>query len=278
MQLHTLTAQPLSLIVLRILARVAGSLRQRERFHVLNRANYAYGLLRAADLARFSGKREVTVCEFGVATGGGLLNMASLSRLIGAETGVRFRVVGFDLGHGLPPPQGPKDHPEMWSAGDFAMVNREDLQRRLAGQAELVIGDIKDTVGPFVETLTTESPLGFISIDVDIYTAARDALTCLLAPADRCAPAIPVYLDDVGTIFSNRWCGELAAVDEFNQTHALRKVDRDRSLPGARPVQTADWYGRMYVCHVLDHPLRSSPVQRRGLSLEEHRRTIVAGG
>jgi hypothetical protein len=270
MQLHTLTSQPLTCIALRALAKIFGGLRTMERFGVLPRPNYAYGLVRAADMARFTGKSAVTVCEFGVAEGAGLLNMAVLAEVIGRETGVRFRVVGFDTGEGLPPPNGYKDHPELWSAGDFPMPNRETLLARLEGKAEMVFGNIKDTVAPFVDSLSQDAPLGFVAVDVDIHSSATDSLRCLLGPRAKLNPAVSLYLDDVGTFFSNRWCGELAAIAEFNAGSEARKIDGDRSLPGTRPVQNAGWYRRMHVCHVLDHEARTRATRREGLSLEDH--------
>ena len=48
-----------------------------------------------------------------------------------------------------------------------------------------------------------------------------------------------------------------AAIEEFNDEHDLRKIDIDRSLPGNRPIKNMNWYARMYVCHVLDHELRT---------------------
>ena len=84
----------------------AGNFRERELHGLINRPNYTYGMLRAADVAKFFGLSEVTVCEFGVATGMGLTNMTEVADKIQAETGVRFRIVGFDTGAGLPPPTG----------------------------------------------------------------------------------------------------------------------------------------------------------------------------
>ena len=105
--------------VKRAMIRRRGDFREMEAHGLIQRANYAYGILRAADLARFLGKTRATVCEFGVATGNGLLNMVELAELIRAETGVEIRVVGLDTGAGLPTVAGYKDHPEIWSAGDF---------------------------------------------------------------------------------------------------------------------------------------------------------------
>lgn len=70
--------------------------RTRERHGLINRPNYVYGMLRAADVAKYFGKKEVTVIEFGVASGAGLLNMIEVAPQIERETGVQIRIVGFD--------------------------------------------------------------------------------------------------------------------------------------------------------------------------------------
>ncbi|KAB7751690.1 hypothetical protein MMUC44124_29200 [Mycolicibacterium mucogenicum DSM 44124] len=215
-------------------------------------------MLRAADIASHFGNREVTVCEFGVAQGAGLLNMVELASDITRETGIKFRIFGFDTGEGLSEISGYKDHPEIWSQGDYPMFNKAELTAKLKGRADLLIGDIHDTIGGFIsEHLTPAAPLGFISIDVDIYTPTKHALRCLQGASDLYTPAVSVYLDDVSTFFSNRWCGELAAVDEFNVENQLRKIDVDRTLPGHRTDRNRIWFERMYVCHVLDHVARS---------------------
>lgn len=247
-----------------------GTFREKEAYGLVDRANYAYGLLKAADLARFAGKNKATVCEFGVATGNGLLNMISVADAVRAETGVELRVVGFDAGQGLPTIDGFRDHPELWSVGDFRMTNREELERRVDGRAELIFGDIKDTIDAFVAALDPSAPLGFISVDVDVYSGAKSALRCLLGRPELYTPAVSMYCDDVQFFFANRWCGELRAIDEFNEENEKRKIDQDRSLPGRRAEPNASWYRSMFVAHILDHELRTQPRARSGLSLEEH--------
>jgi len=249
--------------------RARGDFRERERFDLVARPHYAYGVLRAADLALYFGQRETTVCEFGVASGAGLVNLVELAARVERETGVRFRVVGFDTGAGLPPVEGAKDHPEIWAGGDFAMETREALVARIGGRAELVFGDIGDTVEGFVRTLSPSTPLGFASIDVDIYSGSKSALRCLDGAAELYLPAIPMYFDDVAFFFANDWCGELASIHEFNAERAERKIGTDRSLPGARPL-VAPWHRGMYVCHVLDHPARQKPRERAALTIDAH--------
>lgn len=247
-----------------------GDFRTREKYGLIGRPNYLYGMLRAADCAKYFGQSSVTAIEFGVASGAGLLNMLELAEQITKETGIRFRIVGFDTGSGLPSVRGYKDHPEIWSPGDFATESRNVLVERLKGRAEVYWGDIADTVGPFIAAVDPECPIGFISVDVDIYSAAKAALTCLMSRVEKYTPAVSMYFDDVSFYFANRWAGELAAISEFNAENELRKIDHDRSLPGHRPAKAAGWYPAMYVCHMLDHPARQASAKRSQLTIKEH--------
>lgn len=247
-----------------------GSFRDKEQSGLVDRSNYAYGMLRAADTAAYFGKSAVTVCEFGVARGWGLMNMAKLADMISTETGVDVRVFGFDTGKGLPPPTSYKDHPELWSAGDFLMDDPEDLRKRLGNRTTLILGDIADTVDAFRESLTSTAPIGFVSIDVDIYSGTVSALRALHGSSDKYLPAISFYFDDVASYFNNFASGELCAVAEHNAAFPHRPIDIDRSLPGIRTDIDHRWNKHMYVCHILDHPARMSPPQRPPLNLMEH--------
>ena len=244
--------------------------RAQERFGIIERPNYVYGMLRAADCAKYFGLRRVTAIEFGVASGAGLLNLIEVARLIEEETGVAFNIVGFDTGAGLPQVVGFKDHPEIWNPGDFTMEDREGLIRKLNGRATVIWGDIAQTIGLFTESITAAEPIGFISIDVDIYSATKSALRCLTQASEKCTPAVSMYFDDVSFFFANKWSGELAAIGEFNNENELRKIDHDRSLTLNRRPKPAGWYSSMYVCHILDHPARSNTVQRSKLTIGEH--------
>jgi hypothetical protein len=78
-----------------------------------------------------------------------------------------------------------------------------------------------------------------------------------------------MYFDDVRFYFANRWCGELRAIDEFNDENYMRKIDEDRSLAD-RPSKLDPWYKSMYVCHILDHEVRNKTRERTGLSIQDH--------
>jgi hypothetical protein len=232
-------------------------------------------MLRAADVAKYCGKQSATVIEFGVASGDGMLNMIGLAPMIEKETGIKLRIVGFDTGQGLPSVQGYKDHPELWRTGDFATEDREGLVRKLSGRAEIIWGDIADTIRPFTESLSPSAPLGFVSIDVDIYSATKSALQCLTGKPEMYNPGVSMYFDDVGFFFANEWAGELLAIAEFNKEHDLRKIGSDRSLPGRRSVAAANWHSRMYVCHILDHEVRQKARGRGQLPLNDHAEYIA---
>lgn len=261
----------LTSLVARKMVQMFGSLRDKEKFGLLHRPQYAYGLLRAADTAQYFGISEVTACEFGVAAGAGLENMCNLADMISKETGVKFHIYGFDTGAGLPDGLTYKDHPEMWMPGDFPMGDTSALERRMKGRASLIFGNIADTIGGFVGGLTEKAPVGFLAVDVDIYSGARAALQIFDAPNPKLyLPTVPIYFDDVLFYFSNKWCGELAAIEEFNGEHALRKVDVDHSLPGDRALSSAMFYPQMYAAHILDHPARNSFIQRPAMDIPQH--------
>lgn len=251
-----------------------GDLRSRERLGLVQRPNYLYGMLRAADIAKFFGKKSATVIEFGVASGTGLLNMVALAPLVKEETGINLRIVGFDSGEGLLSVNGYKDHPEIWNPGDFRTDDREQLLRKLADRAEIIWGDIANTVGPFIASVDASAPLGFISVDVDLYSATKAALTCLLSDPSKYNPAVSMYFDDVSFFFANQWAGELCAIREFNEANDLRKIDHDRSLAGRQPA--ARWHAAMYVCHIFDHEARQKPRPRHELAIGAHYKFLTS--
>jgi len=247
-----------------------GSFREKERFGLINRAPYCYGMLRAADQAKFLGCEEITAVEFGVGDGAGLLNMIELADAIEQETGVKFQIIGFDAGGGLPPVRGYKDHAELFRTGDYPMQDRDGLVRRIEGRARLIFGDIKDTIEELKALLSPNNPLGFIAIDVTLYSATAGALRCLEWAPELYPLGVNVYCDDTLFFFANEWAGELLAIKEFNARNEHRKIGEDRSIHAHRPHQHTGWYSGMFVCHVLDHEIRSEGPQRQSLTIDGH--------
>lgn len=254
--------EPIHLNLLAVGLALAGSTRARIAFDVLVRQQHAYGLLDAADAAASRGLRRVTVVELGVGSGTGLLNICQLAARVTRTTEVEFDIVGFDTGAGLPQPQDHRDHPELYVRGSFPH-DRAALERALPANARIIYGDLRDTVDPFLATLSQRSPLGFAALDVDYYSSATSALRLFLGEADRYLPAVCVYVDDLGEWSHTRFAGELLAIDEFNRTHELRKLDVDRNLAFRRVFKHAEWLRHMYRLHVFDHPERSDVSARR---------------
>ncbi len=98
-----------------------GSFARRMEWDIISRPPYAFGIYHAADLARRLGVERISVVEFGVGTGRGLLSMQRIAAEVETIFGVAIEIYGFDTGVGLPPPRDYRDLPHVWSASEFRM-------------------------------------------------------------------------------------------------------------------------------------------------------------
>lgn len=249
-------SEPLHLNILSLFVAAFGSTRAKIAFDLCVRQYHAFGLLCAAENALTLGYKRVTVIEFGVANGAGLLNMCSLAEKISKETGVSFHIVGFDGADGMPPCRDYRDHPEAYQPGWYPMQSPELLRSTLPANATLIIGNIVDTIPPFLAALPQDAPIGFVSLDVDYYWSSVDALTALSGPPERYLPLVTMYLDDIGFQTHNPWCGELGAIADFNAAHGMRKISPFNFLRETRLFKNAQWISHMYTFHAFDHPAR----------------------
>ncbi|MGH8589736.1 MAG: hypothetical protein ACREXX_10525 [Gammaproteobacteria bacterium] len=71
-------------------------------WNAMDRPQYLFGVLYAAEQAKREGHPAVSVIEFGVAEGYGLLALQKHAGAVARHTGVDIYVYGFDSGHGLP--------------------------------------------------------------------------------------------------------------------------------------------------------------------------------
>lgn len=257
-------SEPLHLNLLSLFIAAFGSVRAKIFFDLCTRQQHAFGLLTAADDALAGGYKSVTVIEFGVANGAGLLNICALAEKITRTTGVSFNIVGFDNVSGMPPLRDYRDHPELYQPGWYPMEAPGQLRAKLPANAQLILGDIATTVPRFLSALPSESPIGFVSIDVDYYWSAVDALQSLVGTAELYLPRVTMYFDDVSSVTHNLWCGELAAIANFNDANALRKIAPFNFLRESRLFKNAKWLGQMYTLHVLDHPARFTALKNYG--------------
>jgi hypothetical protein len=258
--------EPIHLNLLSVIVAVCGTYRAKVEFDLVVRQQYAFPILYAADAAKQYGYKTVTIIEFGVAGGAGLLNMCRIAERTRAATGIEFRIFGFDTGEGMPAPLDYRDLPEYFQAADFPMDVRR-LKQSLPDFAKLVIGDIADTVPQFLDSLDDETPVGFVAVDVDYYSSAKKVLEIFTGDPRLYLPIVPVYLDDIGVDGSNPWTGELLAVDEFNREDKPRKIAPFTLLRSRRVFKNTQWIDRMFAAHIHDHALRSTARRRQSRNI-----------
>lgn len=250
--------EPVHLNLASLFVALFGSFRAKVAFDLVIRQHTAYCLLRCADQAKARGLTSVTAVEFGVASGAGLFNMAEIASRITRETGVQFKIIGFDTATGMPPPLDYRDHPDLYREGDFQM-DEARLRQTMPTGVELIIGDLKDTANKFLSLVTPESPLGYVCVDVDFYSSTKHALTCLSGPPNLYLPTTYIYLDDLEDEAHNNNCGELLALAEFNKEILPRIIERPMFLRGYRIMKNARWIDHIFTYHVLDHIARAEP-------------------
>ncbi len=247
--------EPIHLNVASLFVALFGSYRTKILFDLIIRQQHAYPLLRAAEEAKASGLDEVSVIEFGVATGAGLMNIASICEKLTRDTGVKFKIFGFDTGVGLPEPKDFRDHPEYYAQGDFKM-DFEKLKGVLPKNCQLIIGDIAETISKFMEEKIP--PIAFVSIDVDYYSSTTACLN-IFKGSDPTAylPLVYLHLDDVELENHSEYTGELLACVEFSRENEKRKISRLNYLRNRMIFKNAAWIDKIFAVHVLDHPRRS---------------------
>lgn len=237
------------------------SFKRRLKWDLDPRPNYAYGTYHAARQASALGLPRISVIEFGVAGGNGLLALQRLAREVEPLTGVSIDVYGFDAGAtGMPPPCDHRDTPYLWQEGFFKM-DEERLRGHLAPNTTLLIGDVAETL----PALPPIAPVGFVSFDLDYYSSTMPALTIFDRPADERLPRVYCYLDDImgdDWELHSRFTGELLAVRDFNRAHEDQKIDAINGFAWKR-LRPAKWNDQMFVCHDFSHPLYSQRIHPR---------------
>nr|WP_294522787.1 hypothetical protein [uncultured Rhodopila sp.] len=253
--------EPLHLNVMAFFVLLFGKFHHKVAFDLVVRQQLAFSILHAARQAAARGLRKISVVEFGVASGTGLLNMCAIATEVMRTTSVMIDIYGFDAATGMPPPIDHRDHPEHWQHGDFPMdVDR--LREALPDFAHLIIGDVKETIPGFLATLSRDAPLAFVSLDLDYYSSTKSALELFKGNAELYASTVVVYLDDIVEESTNPWCGELLAVREFNDETPLRKISPFPALRTKRIFKNALWIDQIFLLHVLDHDDRKARIRR----------------
>lgn len=227
----------------------------RKRSGGYSREHYFYCIDTAARAAEALGIARISLLEFGVAGGNGLVEIERICAAVGRRSKVDFEIYGFDTGAGLPPPVDYRDFPYQWQEGFFAM-DVDKLRSRLKS-AKLILGDVKETVPVFMRD-TARAPVGAAFFDLDYYSSTVDALKIFEATdPDSHLPRVPCYFDDVEGILS---AGVSLAIREFNDAHAMMKIENPLKLRHAREYR--DWGWRVYEFHDFAHPRYAVPLKK----------------
>lgn len=241
---------PFRLFTKSLVKQLPVSIRTKARWDVSSRPQYLAGVLAAADQAIQENIKEISVFEFGVAGGNGLLALSEISADVEAETGVKIAVFGFDTGSGLPQLTGDyRDYPDQWRPGDYPM-DEARLRQKLRPNTKLIIGNVRDTIPNHLPEI--QQPVGFVAVDVDIYSSACDVLRLFSDPHRRMLRRVFMYCDDVDLRFTHRFAGELLAIEEFNRSDSGVKIDRWRGIAKLRPFPEAAWLNRMFIAHDIE--------------------------
>jgi hypothetical protein len=255
---------PLRLFARKVFSMLPVSASTRGLWDISPRPNYLSGVLLAAQQAQEEGVAAISVIEFGVAGGNGLLALQAEAEAVERETGVHITVFGFDNGPGgLPELVGDhRDHPDAWRPGDYPM-DEAKLRARLAPRTTLILGNVRETVPAFVRD-GNAAPIGFMAVDVDLYSSTTHALKILTLPGRKLLRRTFIYFDDIDQLFTHRYAGELLAIDEFNRENVSIKIDRIRGFNIGRPFPDKPYLRMMYVAHDLEAIANLRPGRDRG--------------
>ena len=255
---------PFRLFVRAVVKRAPVSASTRSLWDISDRPAYLLGVLYAARQATRQRVGEISVIEFGVAGGNGLLALEREAEAVEKEFAVAIKVYGFDNGAaGLPPFIGDhRDHPDKWKPGDFPM-DEALLRSKLGPRTTLVVGNVAETVPRFFHDQGVP-PVGFVAFDLDLYSSTTDALRLLSEPGRRALDHVALYFDDTDHSISHHFAGELLAIDEFNQNNSDIKIDRWRGLRSDRPFPEASYLQKMYMAHDL-RSISSRVLERKAL-------------
>jgi hypothetical protein len=229
-------------------------LETRYRYWLIERPNYAYGVSRAVADAKLLGHSAVTIIEFGVAGGNGLLALERHAEWFSKKYDIHVDVVGFDRGKGMPESSDYRDQSFRWGAGYYEM-DEVALRSRLTS-AELVIGDVEQTVELWIDQSLERlrnAPIGFIAFDLDFWSSTMAAFAIFRRDSPiHLLPRVACYLDDLA--FSIPSVGEMRAVSDFNEeAPTKRSIGQLVGLRAGIPFDPP-WADQMYEAHFFTHP------------------------
>ncbi len=251
---------PIRKILIKLIEKLKiGSYFFRLKIGALNRPYYGNILYEAAKLAKSLGYKKFSVIEFGVAAGGGLIQLEYQAEKIKSIFEIDIEIYGFDNKDGLPPPEDYKDIPYIWEEGEFKMD--ENFLRNKLKKANLILGDIKDTSKNFFSDFNPP-PIGALIFDFDFYSSTVNAFKILENNPENFLPRVYSYFDDIFASEEasiNEFTGERLAINEFNQKNEFTKI--------ATSYITNDgyeqWRKKLRTIHFFKHPKYNIKINKK---------------
>ncbi len=237
-----------------------GNYKQRLELNAVDRPHYGYCLYNAVVLAKKLGYKKISVLEFGVAGGNGLLNLEYHTEQITKFIDIEIEIYGFDTGEGLPAPIDYRDLPYNFQKDEFKMDI--DALRSELKKSKLVLGDIKDTAKTFFQEFNP-APVGFISYDFDYYSSTKNAMSMIEEDEKHFLPRVFCYFDDIvgsDIALMNHYTGVRLAINEFNDEHEKIKFCLPYYLLCSKLVE--HWYHSIRICHLFNHSRYNDFIQK----------------
>jgi hypothetical protein len=220
---------------------------------LVERSHYGYCVFQGAILAKRLGYKRISVIEFGVAGGRGLLNLESHVEEISKEVGIEIEIYGFDTAEGLPSPEDYRDLPYCWKK-EFYKMDFEKLSKKLRF-AKLIIGNVKETTKEFFDKYKP-APVAAVMYDLDYYSSTTFALRIFEVEDRYLLPRVFTYYDDIigdNIELHGDFMGERLAINEFNASHEQRKFCPVYSLICRPGKSLKNWHHQIFVLHMFDY-------------------------
>lgn len=218
---------------------------------------YTWGVMQGTHLAKVLGYDRISVLEFGVAGGRGLISLEKIAQRFESIYDIKMDVYGFDTGSGLPKPKDYRDLPNLYRKNQFHM-DVVKLKKRLK-KAQLVLGLIEDTIGEFIQS--SPAPVAFIAVDLDYYSSTVHALRILVSEEKIILPRVYCYFDDILGRSCCEYVGEGLAIVEFNKSNEMRKIAPISGLKFhlPHPFNNKNWVEKFFMAHIFDHQFYGNP-------------------
>lgn len=214
----------------------------------LPRMHYAYCIYMAALEAKTLGYKKISIIEFGVAGGQGLMNCEFHSKAVSRLLDIEIEIYGFDLGNGLPSENhGYMDMIHLFRSGDYKM-DYDKLLNKLEF-SKLVLGNLKDTTKTFLDKYSP-APIGAMLVDVDYYSSSIPILEFLKNSDEYFLPRIHMYWDDISPEYEFQ--GESAAICDFNRNNEFIKISPEKEY-------YQNYRQKTKICHKFTHPKYNEP-------------------